>query len=233
MITTMIIAFRESFEMLLIIVPLLAYVSKIGRSDLKKYIFYGTTTGVALSVGCGVFLFNQAKNLDTAFQQVFQGAMMIFLAALILYSIILLKKQNKVFTTKIDDNMKLTVTAASLFTLAFLTIFRESLEITIFTLPFINEAALTIATGILLGVLVSSALMFVAYKTTLKLSINTIFNALTIILILIGAMLFGEGLAELMPSMGGSAERLGQLIYGVPTLYIFLKDMLKKYVKKL
>lgn len=42
MITTMIIAFRESLEMLLVIVPLLAYVSKIGRGDLKKYIFYGT-----------------------------------------------------------------------------------------------------------------------------------------------------------------------------------------------
>lgn len=233
MVTTMIIAFRESLEMLLVIVPLLAYVSKIGRGDLKKYIFYGTTTGVALSVGCGVFLFNQAKNLDTAFQQVFQGVMMIFLAALILYSIMLLKKQNKVFTINIDENVKITVTAISLFMLAFLTIFRESLEITIFTLPFINEAASTIAAGILLGVLVSIALMFVAYKTTLRLSINTIFNVLTIILILIGAMLFGEGLAELISSMGDSAERLGQLIYGVPTLYIFLKDMIKKYVKKL
>lgn len=40
-------------------------------------------------------------------------------------------------------------------------------------------------------------------------------------MILIGAMLFGEGLAELIPSMGDSAERLGQLIYGVPTLYIY------------
>jgi len=144
-----------------------------------------------------------------------------------------LKNQNKVFNIKIDDNTKITVTAISLFTLAFLTIFRESLEITIFTLPFINEAALTIATGILLGVLVSTALMFVAYRTTLKLSINTIFNVLTIILILVGAMLFGEGLAELIPSMGDPAERLGQLIYGIPTLYIFLEDMIKKYIKKL
>ena len=218
--------------MLLVIVPLLIYVSKVGRKDLRKYIYYGGTTGVALSVGCGVFLFDQAKNLDTAFQQVFQGVMMIFLAGLILYSIILLKRQKKVFTTNIDENTKLTVTAVSLFTLTFLTIFRESLEITIFTLPFINEAALTIAVGIILGVLVSSALMVIVYKTTIKLSIDTIFNALTIILILIGAMLFGEGLAELNPSMGTAAERLGQLIYGIPTLYIFLKDMIKKYIKK-
>lgn len=36
-----------------------------------------------------------------------------------------------------------------------------------------------------------------------------------------------------MPSMGESAERLGQLVYGIPTLYIFLKDMIKKYVKKI
>ena len=154
MITTAIIAFRESLEMLLVIVPLIIYVSKINRVDLKKYIYIGTITGVVLSLGVGMVLFSEAKNLNMAVQHIFQGTMMIFLAGLILYSIILLKKQAKVFTTKIDDKFSINTTAFSLFILSFLTIFRESLEITIFTLPFINVAAYVISGGIILGVLV-------------------------------------------------------------------------------
>lgn len=233
MVTTMIIAFRESFEMLLVIVPLLVYLSKINRTDLKKYLYVGSGSGVALSVLTGVIIFNQAKSIDAAVQHIFQGSMMLFLAALILYSIVLLRRQSKALPTKEEDNMNVKITAVSLFTLAFLTIFRESLEITIFTLPFINEAALNIAIGIILGALISIILMYLVYKQTLKLSIELIFNALTIILILIGALMFGEGLAELMPSMGESIERAGELIYAIPTLYIFLKDMMKKYIKKL
>jgi high-affinity iron transporter len=233
MVTTMIIAFRESFEMLLVIVPLLVYLSKVNREDLKKYLYVGSGSGVALSVVTGVIIFNQAKSIDAAVQHIFQGAMMLFLAALILYSIVLLRKQSKALPTKEEDNVDVKITAVSLFTLAFLTIFRESLEITIFTLPFINEAALNIAIGIILGALISIVLMYLVYKQTLKLSIELIFNALTIILILIGALMFGEGLAELMPSMGGAIERAGELIYAIPTLYIFLKDMMKKYIKKL
>jgi high-affinity iron transporter len=233
MITTAIIAFRESLEMLLVIVPLIIYVSKINRVDLKKYIYIGTITGVVLSLGVGMVLFSEAKNLNMAVQHIFQGTMMIFLAGLILYSIILLKKQAKVFTTKIDDKFSINTTAFSLFILSFLTIFRESLEITIFTLPFINVAAYVISGGIILGVLVSTVLMYIVYKTTIKLSIDIIFNALTVILILIGAMMFGEGLSELVPSLGESIKRCGQLIYVIPTLYIFLKDIMKKYIKKL
>lgn len=233
MVITAIIAFRESLEMLLVIVPLIIYVTKINRIDLRKYIYSGTGIGVILSIGCGTALFNQAKNLETAVQHIFQGSMMLFLSALIVYSIILLKKQKKAFTTKIDKNFNIKLTGFSLFILAFLTIFRESLEITIFTLPLINEAAYIIAIGIILGALVSIALMYVVYRTTIKLSIDVIFNALTIILILIGAMLFGEALSELIPSLGESIEKCGELIYAIPTLYIFSKDMIKKYIKKL
>ncbi|WP_411679012.1 FTR1 family protein [Clostridium thailandense] len=233
MVTTMIIAFRESFEMLLIIVPLLVYLAKIDRGDLKKYIYLGSGIGVLTSILTGVIIFNQAKSLQTTSQHVFQGCMMLFLSALILYSIILLRKQNKSLVIKADSDINVKITAASLFILSFLTIFRESLEITIFTLPFINEAAINIALGILVGAAASISIMYFVYKGTLKFSIETIFNALTVILILLGALMFGEGLSELMPNMGDSVEKLGELMYAVPTLYIFVKEMLKKYIKKL
>ncbi len=233
MITTIIIAFRESLEMFLVIVPLLVYLTKIDRKDLRKYVYTGTLTGVILSLGTGAVLFNTAQSLQTSAQKIFQGSMMLFLAGLILYSIVLLKKQNKSFTTDINKNVNVKITAASLFVLAFLTIFRESLEITIFTLPFINEAVINIALGICSGVLIAMVLMYIVYKTTLKLSINVIFNGLTLILIFIGAMMCGEGLAELVPSMEDSIEKVGQLIYAVPTLYLFLKDVTKKHLKKL
>lgn len=233
MVTTMILAFRESFEMLLIIVPLLVYLAKIDRGDLKKYIYLGSGIGVFTSILTGIIIFNQAKSLQTTAQHVFQGCMMIFLATLILYSIILLRKQSKSLVMKADSDINIKVTEVSLFILLFITVFIESLEITIFTLSFINDKVVSIALGILVGSSASVAIMYLAYKETLKLSIETILNTLTVILILVGALMFGEGLAKLMPNTGESVEKLGKFVYAVPTLYIFTKEMLKKYIKKL
>ncbi len=232
MTTSLVISFRECLEMLLVIVPLLAYVSKIGRKDLSKYIYYGSFSGVILSIVTGVLIFNQVKALDFAIQKIFEGSIMLFLSTLILYSIILMKKQKKQITINSPNTVNVKTTSYSLFILAFLTIFRESLEITLFTLPYVASSAFSIISGIALGVIAAIAFMYVIYKTSLKLSIDLIFNILTIILIVIGSVIFGEGLTKLLPSIGSALEKGAMLIYGIPTLYIFVKSMLKEYIKK-
>ncbi|MGY0374474.1 FTR1 family protein [Clostridium sp. JNZ J1-5] len=232
MITSLIVSFRECFEMLLILVPLLAYISKIDRKDLAKYIYSGSLLGVLSSIICGVLIFNQVKSLEFAVQGLFEGSIMLFLAALILYSIVLIKKQRKQLNTDSLDASTVKTTSYSLFVLSFLTIFRESLEITLFTLPYVAKSAFSIVSGIAAGVILALVIMYVIYKTSLKLSINLIFNILTILLIGIGSVSFGEGLAKLLPSMGQSLEKGAMLIYGIPTLYLFIKSLLREYAKK-
>ena len=232
MLTSLIISFRECFEMLLILVPLLAYLTKIDRKDLSKYIYFGSFIGLITSLVSGALIFNQVKSLESAIKDLFEGSIMLFLSALILYSIILIKKQRKEITKTSFDASTIKVTAYSLFILSFLTIFRESLEIILFTLPYLAKSAFSIVSGILSGAILAIVVMYSFYRTSIKLSINVIFNILTILLIAIGAVTFGEGIAELFPSMGQSLEKASMLIYGISTLYLFIKSLLKEYAKK-
>lgn len=232
MITAMIISFRECLEMLLIIVPLLVYLKKIDNLNLSKFVYAGTLIGAISSVILGIVLVKQVNFLDGYSQKLFLGCMMLFLSALILYSIIWVGKQNKIETLNITDKYDIKLTGISLFLLSFITIFRESIEIILFILPKINEGMLTINIGISLGVLISLILSYVLFKTTIKLNLSIVFSFLTILLIVIGGGMFGEGLVAIFPTLGKSIETAGRLIYCIPLLYIFIKKELRKYLKK-
>lgn len=232
MIIPMTITFRESLEMLLIIIPLLVYIQKMDRADLSKYIYGGCISGSLISVIVGKILVATVNTLDGPIQQLFLGLMMIFLAALILYSIVLVSKGNKNLTLNINEKYDIKLRGFSLFLLSFITIFRESLEIVIFLLPMASINMSSILVGVSVGILLALALAFIIFKTSIKLNLYIIFCALTLILIIIGGHMAGEGLAIIFPVYGKSIELLGQLIFTIPLLYIFLKRELRKYLKR-
>jgi high-affinity iron transporter len=226
-----IITFRECLEMLLIIVPLLVYLSKIDRRDLSKNIFLGCGAGALTSIFTAIFLFGQVEKMQGYVQQMFLGFTMIFLAALILYSIVWVSSQNKKLTLDITEKYDIKLTGFSLFLLSFVTIFRESLEIIMFLLPIATQSPIMIISGISIGILCALALSYIIFKTSLKLNVYIIFSALTLILIFIGGRLLGEGMAIILPQVK-SVEMLGSFIYIIPLLFIFLKKELRKYLKK-
>lgn len=232
MLTSLIISFRESFEMLLVIVPLLMYIEKIGYKKLSKFVYAGSISGLAASVSLGVVLYNYLKTLEGYAENIFMGSMQIFVAALIVYYMVWVGGQTKHFGEKIEEKFNFKIKALSLFILAFLTIFRECFEITIFIIPTLVNAPLVILTGIIIGVVCSILLMFIFYKTTINFNINIIFDGLTLVLIFMGAMMFGEGLASLLPSMSKEIETAGKLIFALPSLFIFFKNEIGRYIKK-
>lgn len=227
-----IVTIRECLEMLLIIVPLLVYLHKIERYDLSKYIYAGCGLGIITSIISAAALVGQVNKLDGYIQQLFLGITMIFLSGLILYSIVIVSKQNKNLSLNITDKYNVKLSGISLLLLAFITIFRESLEIIIFLLPTFYLNPFKIIVGIIIGILCALALSFIIFKTSIKLNVYIIFSILTLILIFIGGHLFGEGLEIIFPQIKESISILGQLVYIVPLLYVFLKRELRKYLKK-
>jgi len=233
MITPMIISFRECLEMLIIIIPLLAFLTKVEKRYLSKFVYGGGIAGAALASIIGIVLFKTTQSLEGYTQQIFLGSLMLFISGLILYNIAILRKQSKNITLDTTQNSKDNLTSVSLFLLAFTTIFRESLEIVMFLIPMFNESPITIGTGIISGIAASLIVMALIYKTALKLNINVIFSIMTLILILIGASMFGEALGIFFPDLGTSLILAGKLIYGIPLVYLFAKKELKRYIKKI
>ncbi len=229
---SIIMAFRECLEMLLIILPLLIFLNNIGKKSLSKYVYYGSAVGIVINILAGVFLIGQVNKLDGYFHQLFLGGSMIFLAILILYSIVMLSKQSKELTLNVTEKYDVKLNGLSLFLLAFVTVFREGIEIVLFLLPLSSENPLKLALGVLLGTILSLIPAYILFKTSAKINVYIIFSILTLILIFIGGHFLGEGLGIIYPEAENFASKFGELIYIVPLLFLFLKRELRKYLKK-
>lgn len=217
--------------MFLVLVPLTVYLYKIDQKKLVKNIFVGGAAGLAATILTGIAAFNTTAKLEGYAENLFMGSTMLFLSVLILYSLVIIKKQFKSVQVY-DQTKENNFTAYSLFTLAFVTIFRESLEILIFFLPFLHTSLLSTLSWGLVGFAISLVGAFVVFKFAVKLNISIIFTVLNLLLIYVGACLFGESLLELMPNLGDSIELAGQLIYGIPVAFLFIKNELRKYIKR-
>lgn len=229
---TIVMAFRECLEMLLIILPLLIFLNNAGKRNLSKFVYYGSALGVMVNIFAGVLLMGQVNKLEGYFHQLFLGGSMIFLAILILYSIVSVSKQSKELTLNVTDKYDVKLNGVSLFLLSFVTVFREGIEIVLFILPISSENPWYLALGVLIGTLLSLIPAYILFKTSVKLNVYIIFSILTLILIFIGGHFLGEGLGILFPESEAFAVKFGELIYIIPLLFLFLKRELRKYLKK-
>lgn len=231
MVMSMIVTCREFFEMFIILIPLAVYLYKINQKKLLKNICTGGAVGLAATLLTGIAAYNTTAKLEGYANNLFMGSTMLFLSGLILYSMVIIKKQAKgvqVYEQAKENNF----TSYSLFTLAFVTIFRESLEILIFFLPFLHTSLLLTLVGGAIGFGISLIGAFLIFKFAAKLNISIIFTFLNLFLIFIGASLFGESLLKLFPNSGNSIDLAGKLIYGIPVAFLFIKSELRKYIKK-
>lgn len=230
--TAIVVTFRESLEALLLVAPLLIYLHKIDKHELKKYIYLGIFLGLFLGIVCGSLLIGQINHLTEQMQQIFRGVMLIFLALLVLYNIIYIFKNDKSFSLNKEIDFNLELKWTSLFLIAFLNVFRESLEIIVFVVPLTINIPFNMIVSIIVGLSLSVALTLLLFKTSIKLNVNILFNILNLILIFIGGELLGEGLECIFTSKE-NVELLGRLIFTVPLLFIFLKRNIKKYLRRM
>lgn len=230
MINAAIIGFREFFEMVLVLIPLIIYIKKQGEGKLSKYVVYGAVMGFAISILSGVFIYMKVLTLQVAMKEIFEGSMSIFLSALVLYNIVLLSFSKKSYGKNVEESYKFKNTAISLILLSFITVFRESLEIIVFLLPTMIINPFNVIFGICIGLVLSVISGFLIFKIGFRINITFIFTILNVTLIFIGGIAFGEGIEAL--SGYSSAATLGELLYIIPLLYLFLKGWLKKLIKR-
>lgn len=231
MLAIILITLRETMEMLLVILALISYVNKINRQNLIKYIYSGSFCGLGVSVFSGFLIFNQVNKFQDSTREFFLGSIMIIISILIIYYMVWMRKQKMFLGSYIDKKYKLKTTAFGLFVFSFLTTFRESIELIVFILPQFNASIVTIVIGIIIGSSLSVLITCLIYDATTKLNINKVFTAITLILIFIGAGMFSEGVAILLPSSDNNIQSAAAFLYAIPTIFIFLKGIIGDYIK--
>lgn len=232
MVSSLLLSFRESLEAALVIAIILVYLFQSERKNLVRFVYYGAFLGLAVSLIGGFIGFREARELDEKGEELFEGIMMLLASGLIAYFIVWMGSQANSISTDIKNKVSNNTNALGLLLLSFLSVFREGMELCIFTLSKISEKASDVALGTGLGIVLAVLLTYIIFKSSIKFNLKLIFRVLGFILIYLGAEMFAEGILKLTELGDEPFEMIFIALFAIPSLYFFLKNDIKKFLKR-
>ncbi len=122
---------RQALQMLIVLLPLMIYATKIDKEELKKYVLVGSLGGLVINVLYGLFIVNQVEILSSFSKDIFLGGTMLFIILLVQYNIVWVGEISRLVLLNGEKDYEVKIEKISLFLLAFFAVFRESLEIAV------------------------------------------------------------------------------------------------------
>ncbi|WP_457559077.1 FTR1 family iron permease [Candidatus Harpocratesius sp.] len=203
MIASLIITFRETLEAVLITGIIISYLNRIGRKEMKTYVWLGVLIGISFSI-IGAFIFNLLLGgFIGRSEQMFEGFLMILGSLLITSMIFWMMKQSNIVNNlekKIETNINVKsdkIQKLGVFSIVFIAILREGIEIVIFlgTTSFISAENSLI--GAILGIVSALILGYMVYIGAMNVNLKNLFSITGIFLVFLAAGLFAYGIHEL------------------------------------
>jgi len=218
MLQAFIITLREGVEASLIVGIVFAYLAKIGRSELKRTVFWALGSALAASVAGAVILARTQFNTE-----VFEGWVMLAAAAFVISMIWFMHRTARTMRGSIEDKIaKYTgsesVSRIGLFFFVFLLVLREGVEtVLILSAVTLNSTELLSFIGTLLGVAVSVVFGILFIRGSVKINLQRFFRVTTVILYFVAFQLIVSGLHELsengvLPSSQAEMRLIGPIV---------------------
>jgi high-affinity iron transporter len=210
MAASFLLALREGLEAALIVGIVLGALRKLGRRELGKWVWSGVLTASTMSLLGAMLLQAVGAKLEGRLEEIYEGTAMLAAAGLLTWMILWMQKQARMLKDRLETGVNQAVLAGgswALFSLAFLAVGREGLELVLFLTAstFANGSALT-TLGVVLGL--GTAILFgsLMYTSTVRLDLRRFFQVTGILLLLFAAGLVAQGVHEfneagLIPSL--------------------------------
>ncbi len=219
MLQAFIITLREGVEASLIVGIIFAYLSKIGRSELKRTVFYAIGAAVAGSVLAAVVIAKLNINSD-----VLEGWVMLAAAAFVVSMIWFMHRTARSLRGDIESKIAkytggaTSVSKLGLFFFVFLLVFREGVEtVLILSAVSLNSSEILSFTGTLLGLTVAVVFGVLFIRGSVKINLQRFFRVTTVILYFVTFQLVVSGLHELsengvLPSSTAEMRLIGPIV---------------------
>lgn len=216
MLQAFIITLREGVEASLIVGIVFAYLSKIGRPELKKTVFWALGSALAASVVGAVLLARTQFNSD-----VFEGWVMLAAAAFVVSMIWFMHRTARSLKGNIEARVAKAVGNTSqlgLFFFVFLLVLREGVEtVLILSAVSLNSSELLSFTGTLLGIAVSVVFGVLFIRGSVRINLQRFFRVTSVILYFVTFQLLVSGLHELsengvLPSSTAEMRYIGPIV---------------------
>jgi high-affinity iron transporter len=199
MLQAFIITLREGVEAALIVGITLAYLTKIGRSDLRRAVYAALGAAFLGSIGVAIVISRLSWNEDA-----FEGWIMLAAAFFVITMVIFMMKTGSKLKGEIEGKIGLLAGKNAwigLFFFVFLMVLREGAEtVLILSAVSLNSTELMSFLGTMLGVLAAIAFGVMFVKGSVRINLQKFFRVTTAILFLVAAQLVISGLHELSES---------------------------------
>lgn len=200
MVASLLITFREALEAALIVGIIAAYLVKIGRGDLLRYLYLGTGSAVLGSLLLGWLFMAVSGGLSGRAEVIFEGLAALVAAAVLTYMIFWMGRNARRIKGELQERVEVSISRGQplgIALLAFIAVFREGFE----TVLFLGTLALQDPFGTLIGLLIGLTtvilLTLVGVKGIYRLNIRPFFQWTSILLLLFAAGLLAYGVHEL------------------------------------
>ena len=219
MLQAFIITLREGVEASLIVGIIFAYLSKVGRPELKRTVFWALGAAVATSVAVAAIIARTQFNSD-----IFEGWVMLAAAAFVVSMIWFMHKTARGMKGDIETRVaSLTggdkgVSKLGLFFFVFLLVLREGVEtVLILSAVSLNSTEILSFTGTLLGIAVAVVFGVLFIRGSVKINLQRFFRVTSVILYFVTFQLIVSGLHELsendiLPSSAAEMRFIGPIV---------------------
>ena len=216
MLQAFIITLREGVEASLIVGIIFAYLTKIGRNELKRTVFSALAAAIAASIGVAIVISHLNFNPD-----IFEGWVMLAAAAFVLTMIWFMHRTARSMKGEIEGKVAKLVGNTSktgLFFFVFLLVLREGVEtVLILSAVSLNSTELLSFTGTLLGIAVAVVFGVLFIRGSVRINLQRFFRVTTVILYFVTFQLVVSGLHELsengvLPSSTAEMRYIGPIV---------------------
>ncbi len=219
MLAALLIALREGVEASLVVGIVLVYLSRTGRAQLARFVWYGVSAAAALSLAVAIALERWRISEDG-----FEGVMYLVAAGFVITMIVWMNRVARHLKKEIEERLENyaqrdgAAAGWGVFLFVFLMVLREGAELAIILRAVeLSTAGLQIWIGTALGIAAAVAVGLFFFKGTLRVPLHRFFAATSIILILVGFQLALTGLHELseaqwLPSSKAEMAVIGPVV---------------------
>jgi high-affinity iron transporter len=201
-ISNMLIGLREGLEAGLIVTILAAFLIRTGRRSALMVVWAGVAGAIVASIVAGALLTFTAANLTDRGSELFEAATAMLAVALITGMVFWMRHPARAMERELQGQMSaaLRVGPLAVFTVAFLAVLREGLEMAVFVLVAAQEAGtgtLRPLLGFLVGVAAAVALTWLLYLGVVRINMARFLTVTGVLLIFVAAGVLTHGVHDL------------------------------------
>jgi len=215
------IGLREGLEAGLVVGILVAYLTKLGRTDILPRLWVGVACAVAISLATGALLTWGPYGLSFQGQEILGGLLSILAVVLVTWMIFWMGRHARDLKHDLQSKLDAAIAGAGLgiVLVGFVSVGREGVETALFIWANVNSGsnALLGTLAAVLGIAVSAIIAYLIYRGLVRINLSRFFfwTGLFLILVAAGVLLYGIGdlqEAGLLPGDGQPAFSLTAVI---------------------